>query len=377
MNTHQKHANLVKPTSGQFHRHEWGILGTSCSEIRLLIQKITQSFPGFRMGYLDAAHRSGDQPLDSDHLLQSAGLEVVVTDHIHYREWQDRHPMSDFDWKIRFHDLDVLWINGNHFPSQYQIIVIDPAKEHSLKKRLDRIKNIELILLKENDALIPALLTEHPAYHPAIPVIALKDETTWMAAIKSLVVNTIPDLSGMVLIGGKSSRMGKDKAEMNYHGLTQKDYLYQLLDSRLDQVFFSVRPGQESSKPSIEDAFSGLGPFGAILSYFQKHPDDALLVTACDLPGIHPDSLDYLIAHRDPTKMATAFLNPETGFADPLFTIYEPKIYQRMLQFLAMGYSCPRKVLINSDIQLLEVPDPDWLQNVNTPEDFANYSVGR
>lgn len=375
MNTHQKHANLVKPSTGHFHRDEWGILGSSCSTIGALVQKIAQGFPGYRMGYLDAAHRSGDQPLDENHPLNAAGLQVVVTDHIHYREWQDRQAMNGFDWKIRFADLDVLWINGNHYPSANQIIIVDQAKEHSLKKRLDRIKNIELILLKDKDNGLPALLTEHPAFDRAIPVIDIQDEAAWMEYIRLLVNASRPDVSGLVLIGGKSSRMGRDKAAIEYHGQAQKDHLYQLLHSKLDAVYFSVRPGQEVTGPSIEDAFPGLGPFGAILSYFQQHPDEALLVAACDLPGIHAEAIGYLLEHRNSSRMATAFLNPETGFADPLFTIYEPKIYPRMLQFLALGYSCPRKVLINSDIEILEVPDPDWLQNVNTPEDFAKYSI--
>ncbi len=41
-----------------------------------------------------------------------------------------------------------------------------------------------------------------------------------------------------------------------------------------------------------------------------------------------------------------------------------------MLSFLAQGYSCPRKVLINADANVLTAPDAAALQNINTPEDF-------
>jgi molybdopterin-guanine dinucleotide biosynthesis protein A len=40
-----------------------------------------------------------------------------------------------------------------------------------------------------------------------------------------------------------------------------------------------------------------------------------------------------------------------------------------LLNYLAQGYSCPRKVLINSDVEIIEVDD-DLIRNINTPEEF-------
>jgi molybdopterin-guanine dinucleotide biosynthesis protein A len=54
---------------------------------------------------------------------------------------------------------------------------------------------------------------------------------------------------------------------------------------------------------------------------------------------------------------------------EPLITIYEPKAYPILLQYLAQGYSCPRKMLINNDVEIVEVDD-DLIQNINTPEEF-------
>jgi len=53
---------------------------------------------------------------------------------------------------------------------------------------------------------------------------------------------------------------------------------------------------------------------------------------------------------------------------EPLITIYEPKAYPILLSYLAQGYSCPRKVLINSDVEIIEVDD-DFIRNINTPEE--------
>ncbi|MDP5139269.1 MAG: NTP transferase domain-containing protein, partial [Spirosomaceae bacterium] len=123
------------------------------------------------------------------------------------------------------------------------------------------------------------------------------------------------------------------------------------------------------SLPTISDKCVGLGPFGAILSAFQTDPNAAWLVVACDLPFVNEAALKQLISNRNSSKIGTAFYNPETEFPDPLFTVYEPKAYATMLQFLALGYSCPRKVLINSDTEVIQPINAQILENINTPEE--------
>jgi molybdopterin-guanine dinucleotide biosynthesis protein A len=68
--------------------------------------------------------------------------------------------------------------------------------------------------------------------------------------------------------------------------------------------------------------------------------------------------------------MATAFYDSEGKFPEPLITIWEPRSYPQLLQFLGLGYSCPRKALINSDVKLLTITDVAELRNVNDPEAY-------
>ena len=75
--------------------------------------------------------------------------------------------------------------------------------------------------------------------------------------------------------------------------------------------------------------------------------------------------------HRQPGRAATAFQSPENEFPEPLITIWEPRSYGPLLRFLSLGYSCPRKTLINSDIELLRAPRPEELRNINTPDEAA------
>ena len=59
---------------------------------------------------------------------------------------------------------------------------------------------------------------------------------------------------------------------------------------------------------------------------------------------------------------------------EPLITIWEPKAYPILLGYLAQGYSCPRKVLINSSVEIVEVED-DLIRNINTPNEFDEVKV--
>ena len=183
-----------------------------------------------------------------------------------------------------------------------------------------------------------------------------------------------PVLNGLVLAGGKSQRMGFDKGNVNWHGKPQRYYMADMLKSFCNEVFISVRPGQQSEidpqYAALEDTFTGLGPFGAILSAFREKPDNAWLVIACDLPLMDEATLRNLVAWRNSSSTATAYHSPVTDFPEPLIAIWEPKSYPILLSFLAQGYSCPRKVLINTEINLLNAPDADALSNVNTPEEL-------
>ena len=93
-------------------------------------------------------------------------------------------------------------------------------------------------------------------------------------------------------------------------------------------------------------------------------------MVACDLPLLDKTTLEYLVENRNLSQTATTFRSPVNKFPEPLVTIWEPRGYPVLLNFLAQGYSCPRKALINSPIEMLEVSNAAALRNVNTPEEL-------
>jgi molybdenum cofactor guanylyltransferase len=188
-------------------------------------------------------------------------------------------------------------------------------------------------------------------------------------------------LYGLVLAGGRSTRMQRDKATLTYHGKTQLEWAMELVESHVERTFVSVRPGQDDPVRArfeqIVDTQDGLGPIGGIMAAQARYPDVAWLVLACDLPFLDDATLDYLLAERDPARQATAFRSRSShpkhdGLPEPLCTIYEPSSIAAILAQVASGKDCPRKFLINSDAKLLDQPNPRALENINTPEEYGS-----
>ncbi|NAS13219.1 NTP transferase domain-containing protein [Poritiphilus flavus] len=182
-------------------------------------------------------------------------------------------------------------------------------------------------------------------------------------------------LYGLVLCGGKSTRMGEDKGNLRYHQLPQQEHLFHLLDQLCDRTFYSLREEQRADFPEganlIVDADKYRGPFNGMLSARKQHPEVAWLVVACDIPLINKEALTQLVEARDSSKYATAFATRQSGLPEPLAAIWEPKALLQSERYLDNGDStCPRKFLINSDIKLVFPLDDEVLLNANSKEDY-------
>jgi molybdenum cofactor guanylyltransferase len=188
----------------------------------------------------------------------------------------------------------------------------------------------------------------------------------------------IPALYGLVLAGGRSTRMGRDKAALRYgDGTPQLERAVRLLEQHVARVYVSVRGDQASDVlrgryPQIRDRHENLGPIAGLLAAQVEHPEAAWLVVACDLPLLDGATLAYLVARRATTRSATAFRSSHDGLPEPLCAIYEPAGTRAIAAWVAAGRNCPRKFLLNADTELLTEPDPRALDNINTPEEYGS-----
>ena len=371
---HKKHSAIARPAYGNFARNEWAIIGAPCGDIKALADKaITALSPRYTCGYVDASHAQADAGAVLPGRL-AAGAAAVYTDQISHHQFEYKEQPVSFQFRRLFSEMDLVLVNGNHQQAKAQVIVINESKKASLQKRLSQLTNVVLILLDKNVTEVFDFVREVVPGWEELPIYKLSEINKIIAFFEEELQRAKPVLQGLVLAGGQSQRMGRDKGAIAWHGKEQRYYMADLLREVCGEVYISCRPEQQpdlnSSYKTLPDTFIGLGPYGAILSAFREQPDAAWLVVACDLPLLDRQTLQQLTAQRNSATIATTFESPHDGFPEPLITIWEPKSYPVLLSFLAQGYTCPRKVLRNSHISLLKPQNPNTLLNVNTPEEL-------
>lgn len=181
---------------------------------------------------------------------------------------------------------------------------------------------------------------------------------------------------GCVLIGGKSSRMGRPKHLLRREEQTWIERTVGLLRLRTEQV---VIAGSGSLPPTLAEALCvdddpGLeGPLAGILSAFRRYPDVSWLMAACDLPDLEEGALQWLLGNRASGVLAVLPDLAGDGRVEPLLAYYDRQCRplleamaatgQRRMQWLrqAAGVITPRPPAALR---------PSW-RNVNTPQELG------
>jgi molybdopterin-guanine dinucleotide biosynthesis protein A len=326
---HKKHTALVRPAIGNFNRNEWAFVGGPCTTIKLLADAVISALtPQYKCAYADTSHND-DMISSSGRLASGAVLEYI--DQINFHQFNYSTQLTPVKFKQQFADADMVLVNGNHQQAKAQVVIIYNNKQASLQKRVEQLTSVQLILLAEPTDEIFDFIKEAIPNWQNIPVCYLDERDKIIAFFKAKLQQTIAPLNGLVLAGGKSVRMGYDKGAVNWYGKQQRYYMADLLRPFCNKVALSCRVEQKAEiDPAyavLEDTFIDLGPYGAILSAFRENPDQALLVIACDLPLMDANTLQYLVANRNPSALATAFQSGFDDFPEPLITIWEPKSY--------------------------------------------------
>lgn len=368
MGSHQKHAKITRRNNGNYAPNEISFLGVKCSVISDLIHKIAKNHQKTaKIAYLDASHSDAiDAPI----------LDVFTFHHAGSLALDSANELNKFNARIQLAAYDLVCINGNHYQGNRQVLILDNEKEASVKKRLHQLTDVQFVIKMNSASKYFEFLEEQIPNIKSLPCFLIEEEEKIAHQIRSILEKATPEIQGLVLAGGQSTRMGTDKGLLNYHGIPQREFLYQLFQElfpRKDEgqigAYYSVRQHQDVAGNVIVDKFKGLGPFGGICSAFQENPNTAWLVVATDVPFVSKEVVELLLSKRNPSKIATTFKGVSKEFPEPLITIWEPKAYPILLNYLAQGYSCPRKILINSDVEIVEIDDA-IIRNINTPQEF-------
>lgn len=183
---------------------------------------------------------------------------------------------------------------------------------------------------------------------------------------------TAAALTGLVLAGGRSRRMGRDKGQLLYGGTAWADAAWRLLRSVCGQAFVSVNSEQTrfpvyAPLPLIVDDEPDAGPATGLLSAWRRMPDRAFLVVAVDMPLVDADLLGRLRRARDGERIATAYRH-EDGTIEPLCAIWEPAARALVAAEVETGRRSLRRVLERADVRLIEPADEERLTSADTIE---------
>ena len=118
-------------------------------------------------------------------------------------------------------------------------------------------------------------------------------------------------LKALLLVGGKSRRMGTDKASLVFDGQTLLERTLATVTSQIPEFYLSVaHDDTRDDYPTIPDLTPNPGPLGGIQAAFTHDPETAWLVIACDLPLFDKETLAHLLTHADPTQIGQLLPQP-------------------------------------------------------------------
>ncbi len=180
--------------------------------------------------------------------------------------------------------------------------------------------------------------------------------------------------AAIVLIGGRSSRMGSDKSLIPIDGEPAAVRLYHALAPHFDHVFFSAAKNQVTPVPGVRmvyDSISGSGPLSGLASSLGASPCRVNFVIACDIPEINVPLMRKLLSFLEEYDIAVPTLTPDT--IDPLFGAYDRGVGMSARRLIDAGITKILDVFPLHKARIITTADNAWYANLNTPEDVRRY----
>lgn len=176
---------------------------------------------------------------------------------------------------------------------------------------------------------------------------------------------------GLVLAGGRSSRMNADKALIQYHDTPQWLYAANILKPLVSEVKVSSNSAelQGHGFEVLSDTREIIieGPMAGLLTAMLKYPEVAWLLLAVDMPYITATHLNKLISLRD-KRYAAVVMRDTNGQIHPTLGIYEPEFFAFLLNAARQGEWSIKKVLNGVPHATVLANDPHALTSVDRPQ---------
>lgn len=183
-------------------------------------------------------------------------------------------------------------------------------------------------------------------------------------------------IKGLILCGGQSSRMGKDKALLQYHDLPQAFYGFEILENFCSEVYLSCREDQSGlSNPMYsalfdKAAYSRTGPLGALLSAWAEKPDANWLVMGCDYPLLKAADWQFFLDELKDMDAPAGFYKQEEQLFEPTLAYYPAGSYPKVLSRFQSGNHSLQSFLQDEKAFQVIPKDAVVLQSIDTLPEF-------
>jgi molybdenum cofactor guanylyltransferase len=185
-------------------------------------------------------------------------------------------------------------------------------------------------------------------------------------------------LTGIILAGGKNSRMGVKKAFLHIGETTIIESIlavYKKIFSETIIVTNTPEDYKHCNVNLVEDIIQNRGPLGGIYTGLIKAKNEYCFVTACDMPFINESVISYISSIRGYDIVVPVV----RGQHEPLFALYSKKCVAVLREQLQSGNLCVKDIFKSCSVKEVLVEDL-WknhsalisFTNVNTPEEFKN-----
>lgn len=177
--------------------------------------------------------------------------------------------------------------------------------------------------------------------------------------------------AGFVLVGGRSSRMGRDKALLPFQAGTLVEHVARQVRAAAGSVCL-VGPQERYAGlpyPIIPDRFPGCGPVAGIHAALASGRADWNLVTACDMPRLTPELLAALFVHAERAARHGAIPVSAAGRCEPLCAVYHRACLPVFERALREGRRKLSSLVAELDLATVRLDDDSWSENWNTPAD--------
>lgn len=184
-------------------------------------------------------------------------------------------------------------------------------------------------------------------------------------------------MTGILLAGGKSKRMGTDKPFLEFNGKFLYQYPLSVLESFCDEILISTSDNRfkKTGHTLVEDEIMNTGPAGGIYSCLRKSGYNSCAVLSCDMPYMNPIYF-YELSKAKKDSFAAVGLN-DSGQVEPLAGIYDKSLEEIFLQQILKGDFKLVNLLNKTRVSYM-MPDPEKFDarrlfvNLNRPEDLLN-----